>query len=141
MNERWRILHSLLRGELLLLGLLLELHVEEPLVDLDARKACLLHGLPAHLAVPLSSQFVKQSLEVFNLSGSLLLATHLMLDHICWRVCSALLALAFTRDHDHRLWRLLVDRGGALTAVLVAGRHLDGAQVGDKIVALIIWAA
>lgn len=51
-----RVADALFWRHLALTGLLLELHVEEPLVDLDARKACLLHGLFAHLAVPFASQ-------------------------------------------------------------------------------------
>ena len=68
-----------------------------------------------------------------------------MLDHICWRVSRALFALAFARDHEHLLLGglLLVGGRAVIAAVLVVAAlgHLDGAQVGDKIMAFLICSS
>ena len=88
---------------------------------------------------------MEQCLEVVDLRRGLFSATHLMLDHICWRVGRALLALAFARDLEHLLLGglLLVGGRAVIAAVLVvaAAGHLDGAQVGDKILAFLICSS
>ena len=105
-DDRGVVLDSLLWRQLFLLGFLLKLHVEEPLVDLDAWKASLLHGFSAHLAVPFTTKFVEQRSEIVNLSCGLFTAAHLMLDHSCrcafvwW---DALFPFAFARDQNRFL--------------------------------------
>ena len=54
-HNRGRVADALFWSRHLLLWLLGELHVEEPLVDLDARKASFDHSLFAHLAIPLAA--------------------------------------------------------------------------------------
>jgi hypothetical protein len=59
-NNRGRVANALFWGGEFLLRKLLELHVEEPFVDLDARKTSFLHGLPTHFPVPGASQLMEK---------------------------------------------------------------------------------
>ena len=70
-----------------------------------------MHGLPAHLAVPLATQPVEQRFEIVDLRCGLFTAAHLVLDHIrrsatAQTSVSALFSPALTRDQN---WLLLVD--------------------------------
>jgi len=78
-------------------GLLLQLHVEEPFVDLDTGQTGLAHGFLAHFAVPLAVQAEEQLAQVVHLGRGLLLAPHVVLDHVC------------RRAHFHLAW-LRLDR-------------------------------
>ena len=60
MDDRRRVADPHLWVDLGLLGLLLQLHVEEPLVDLDARQSSLAHRLFPDFSVPLATEALKQ---------------------------------------------------------------------------------
>ena len=123
LEDGGRVADSLLRGDLLLLWFLLELHVEEPFVDLDPAEACLLHRFLSDLAVPFTAQFVEEQLEILNLRVCLLLATHIVLEH---RGCLAdlLLSPAFARDQDLRLDVRLLLKPVLLCGVLLGNIRL-----------------
>lgn len=61
------VVTALLCRVVLRLGFLLELAVEEPLIDLDARQTRLGHSFLAHLAIPLSAQALVERVEVVHL--------------------------------------------------------------------------
>ena len=102
LEDGGRVADPLLRGDLLLLWLLLELHVEEPFVYLDPAEAGLLHGLLADLAVPFTTQFLEEQLEVFNLRVCLLLTAHIVLKH-GGRLADLLFTFTLPRDQDFGL--------------------------------------
>ena len=97
LEDGGRVADSLLRGDLLLLWFLLQLHVEEPFVDLDPTEASFLHCFLADLAVPFTTQFMEEQLEVLNLRICLLLTTHIVLEH-CGSLTDLLFTLALSRD-------------------------------------------
>ena len=97
LEDGGRVADSLLRGDLLLLWFLLELHVKEPFVDLDPTETCFLHGFLADLAVPFATQFVEEQFEVLNLRVCLLLTTYIVLEH-SGRLTDLLFTLALSRD-------------------------------------------
>ena len=130
MDDGGWVANPFLRGDFLLPRLLLKLHIEEPLVDLDAWQARLRHGLPTHLAVPLSTQSVIQRSEVVDLICGLFATIWIANGNVVIRV-DTLFSQAFTRD-QHVLGRILIH------AVLVAGSHWDRKQFLDLVVALIV---
>lgn len=130
MDDGGWVANPFLRGDFLLPRLLLKLHIEEPLVDLDAWQARLRHGLPTHLAVPLSTQSVIQRSEVVDLICGLFATIWIANGNVVIRV-DTLFSKAFTRD-QHVLGRILIH------AVLVAGSHWDRKQFLDLVVALIV---
>ena len=125
-----RVADALLNRDLLLLGLLLELHVEEPLVDLDARQSCLAHGLLPDLAVPFTAQLFEKCPQVFHLLVCLFLAANVVLDHSRWRAWF-LLALALAGDPGLRRYRLL-------RAELVVAGHRNRLEACDHIQSLLL---
>ena len=81
LEDGGRVADPFLRGDLLLLWFLLELHVEEPFVDLDPAEACFLHRFLSDLAVPFATQLVEEQLKILNLRVCLLLTSHIVLEH------------------------------------------------------------
>ena len=98
LDYRSWIADKVFRGDFLL-WLLLELHVEEPFVDLDSGEAGLGHRFLTDFSIPLTSKFLIEFKEVVDLGFRLLSATHVMSDHR-GRCADALLAHAFSRDLD-----------------------------------------
>ena len=70
----------------LLLRLLLQFHVKEPLVDLDTGESSLAHGFFADLTVPLTAKSEEELAKILDLLGRLLLALDAVLDQSCRRV-------------------------------------------------------
>lgn len=130
MDDGGWVANPFLQGDFLLPRLLLKLHIEEPLVDLDAWQARLRHGLPTHLAVPLSTQSVIQRSEVVDLICGLFATIWIANGNVVIRV-DTLFSQAFTRD-QHVFGSILIH------AVLVAGSHWDRKQFLDLVVALIV---
>ena len=102
LEDRSWIADTVRRGDFLILRLLLELHVEEPFVDLDARKASPGHGFLPDFTIPLTSKFLIETKEVVDLSFRLLLAARMTGNHLS-SFAEVLLTHAFTGDHDR--WR------------------------------------
>lgn len=98
LDSRGRVADALFWRRHLLLRLLGQLHVEEPLVDLDARKACLLHGFFAHLSVPFAAKLEEQTAEVFDLLFRLFAATDFVRDHLCERAAWRLFLFGDSSD-------------------------------------------
>lgn len=105
---------------------MLGLHVEEPLVDLDARKTSFLHGLPAHLSIPVTSQLIKEDAKVFDLVICLFAASGRMMDH-ARGLALVLLPDTFARHQGPH----------TLRAVLVACQDGDGCQLRNEVLSVI----